>query len=295
MAQNTLAVSLESSEKEKPRGKTYRIPVSNGIFEHYSKLKDSRWLLDLFVDWTTKELQVADGSYDGLVLGGKPIRDEDTASPFGCCSRTTRRWRQRLASYGYISQLRTPNGYVIRLKKSKKWPKGPDKVVLSEVPNVSDQTGHDRQFRTTDHVRCNKTVQGQDKDVAVEDTAAPPKVRSKEKGRKILKGAWDRIGMEPTGSLRFCEAWERAYAEAPDGDEIVDIMERAIQHCQASDIRVPPPFYDAKHRLHKRDSDSESGYQRRRLPESDAVARVAGPRGVDPVKYAHLLKPGVAH
>jgi hypothetical protein len=280
MAQNTLAVSLESSEKEKPRGKTYRIPVSNGIFEHYPKLKDARWLLDLFVDWTTKEVQVADGSFDGLVLGGKPIRDEDTAGPFRCSSRTTRRWRQRLAGYGYISQLRTPNGYVIRVKKSKKWPKGADKIGRSELPSVSDQTGHDRQFRTTDHGRCNKTVQGQDRDIAVEDVAAPANLPLKEKGRKILKAAWDNVGLEPTGSIRFCEAWEQTYADAPGDDLILTIMERAIQHCQSNGVRVPPPFYEAKRRIEK-EGDGES----------DEVARVASALRTMSDKYAHLVKP----
>ncbi len=282
MVQNTLAVSLESSEKEKPRGKTYRIPVSNGIFEHYPRLKDSRWLLDLYVDWTTKEVPVADGSFDGLVLGGKPIRDVDTAGAFKCNPRTTRRWRQRLARYGYISQLRTPNGYVIRVKKSKKWLKGPDKVGRSELPNVADQTGHDQQFRSTDHGRCNKTVQGQDKDVAVEDAAAPANLPLKEKGRKILKTAWDVIGIERSGSVRFCEALEEIYGESPDENSLVVLMERCIQHCQASGIRIPPPFFEAKRRI-ERDQDNQ---------ESDEIYRVARHRGVGS-EYAHLLSPVV--
>lgn len=84
------------------------IPISTGTFEHYARLKDARWLLDLFVDWTTK---------DGLVLGGEPLRDEDTAGAFRgqCTARTTRRWRQRLVRFGYISQKRTPLGCVIRV------------------------------------------------------------------------------------------------------------------------------------------------------------------------------------
>ena len=133
MKDNKALALQESSEKEhthgktsripEPSEKTFRIPISNGIFGHYGRLKDARWLLDLFVDWTTKEIPAPDGSRDGLVLGGKPIRDEDTARPFKgqCTARTTRRWRQRLARFGYIRQLRTPVGYVIRVTKSKKW------------------------------------------------------------------------------------------------------------------------------------------------------------------------------
>jgi hypothetical protein len=280
MLQNTLAVSPQSSEKT--HGKTYRIPVSNGIFEHYPRLKDSRWLLDLYVDWTTREVPVADGSFDGLVLGGKPIRDEDTAGAFKCSPRTTRRWRQRLARYGYVSQLRTPNGYVIRVKKSKKWPKGPDKVGRSELSNVADQTGHGRQFRSTDHGRCNKTVQGQDKDVAVEDAAAPANLGLKEKGRKIRKAAWDVIGIERSGSARFCEAWEEIYRESSDEKSLVVVMERGIQHCKASGILIPPLFFKAKRRIEQEEDNREN----------DEITRVARHRGVGP-RYAYLLKQAV--
>jgi hypothetical protein len=141
MTKNPLAAEPQSSEKEKSPGKTYRIPISNGIFEHYPKLKVARWLLDLFVDWTTKEVPAGDGSFDGIVLGGKPICDEDTSAAFGIggpSDRTTRRWRCRLAHHGYISQKRTPIGYVIRVKKSKKWLEGSAKNGLSELPVVAD-------------------------------------------------------------------------------------------------------------------------------------------------------------
>src|SRR5690348_9572537 len=106
MKDSTRQSKQKSSEKEKHDGKNFRIPISNGIFEHYARLKDARWLLDLFIDWTTQEVPAPDGSRDGLVLGGKPIRDEDTARAFGCTKRTTRRWRLRLAQFAYISQER---------------------------------------------------------------------------------------------------------------------------------------------------------------------------------------------
>jgi hypothetical protein len=146
MEENKATAAPESRGKENRNGKNFRIPISNGIFEHYGRLKDARWLLDLFVDWTTKEIPSPNGSRDGIVLGGKPIRDEDTACAFGgqCSARTTRRWRQRLAKFGYISQKRTPMGYVIRVKKSKKW------AHAQEDTGVIDQKWP---VRTTDHGR----------------------------------------------------------------------------------------------------------------------------------------------
>jgi hypothetical protein len=150
MKNSTAVVRSSQEEKENdgkssavPKRKTYRIPISNGIFEHYERLKDARWLLDLYVDWTTTEVPAPDGSLDGIVLYGKPICDEDVASAFhGQISvRTARRWRQRLAKKVYISQDRVQSGYVIRIKKSKKWAR-PDRPKMAdqdrEVQDVAD-------------------------------------------------------------------------------------------------------------------------------------------------------------
>jgi len=93
MKENKSAGPVASSGKGRRDEKNFKIPISNGIFEHYGRLKDARWLLDLFVDWTTKEVPASNGGLDGIVLGGKPIRDEDTACAFRgqCSTRTTRR------------------------------------------------------------------------------------------------------------------------------------------------------------------------------------------------------------
>jgi hypothetical protein len=264
MKENKASAASPSSEKEGRNAKTFRIPISNGIFEHYGRLKDARWLLDLFVDWTTKEVRTPDGSFDGVVLGGKPIRDEDTAIPFGCCARTTRRWRQRLARFGYIAQLRTPMGYVIRVKKSKKWPERPDKSVRSdrtkmsdhsesEVQGVSDQNYQVCPIRTTDRVRSNKDSAVQDKDRAAEEatTAAAFLLKAKPGPE------WEAIGIHfPVGGLSFKASWRAWYVEnEPRADSLVWLMEEFIQKCQAEDIPVPPPFFAAKRKLEREDEE----------------------------------------
>jgi hypothetical protein len=268
---------LKSSAKEKSNAKTFRIPISNGIFEHYGRLRDARWLLDLFVDWTTKEVPTPDGRRDGIVLGGKPIRDEDTASAFHgqCTERTTRRWRQRLARFGYISQKRTPVGYVIRVKKSKKWahlqasegkserPKMADHSE-SELPNVADQTARNARSELPNVADPIKTLQLQDRDRAVEDATAA--VSEKAKTERNPE-AWEAVGIDPCGSLKFVLAWESIYRDRLDDESLSVTMECAIQYCQENSIRVPPPFFNAK-RLVER-NESETG--------SDEVARFAGP------------------
>jgi hypothetical protein len=244
-----------SSEKNKSK-KNYPIPISNGIFEHYPRLKDARWLLDLFVDWTTRELPNADGSRDGIVLGGKPIRDEEVARAFQfkISIRTARRWRDRLARSGYIKQNRTPIGYVIRVVKSKKWSrdiesgngqKWPDRTAKngrSEVQVVASQTGHDRQFRTTDRGQSNKDIAVQDKDEAVEAATSAAAFLLEQRSRS----EWKELKLSPIGSLEFRKTWSGIYGTRLAGEKLSEVMERCILACGASKITVPRPFYESK-------------------------------------------------
>ena len=100
-------------------------------------------------------------------------------------------------------------------------------------------------------------------------TAAAAAPSLEDKGRKVLKKAWDAIGIEPVGSTGFCGVWEFLYADAKDAPLSV-VMERAIQHCQKSSVQVPPPFFVAKHRIEQQESNKET----------DEVARVGRPTGV---------------
>ena len=110
--------SLENSASRK----TFRIPVSTGIFEHYPKIGEAIWLLLFYVDRTTDEIPAPDGRRIGRVLGGCPMRDAEVAKAFCCSTKTVRRWRHRLASHGYINARRTPFGAVIEIVNSQKWP-----------------------------------------------------------------------------------------------------------------------------------------------------------------------------
>ena len=125
--------------------KTYLVPVSNGIKEHYGKIKDAMWLLFAYIDWTTEESIDAEGNRFGLVLGGRPMDDAYVASTFGGCSRrTARRWRRMLAKLGYIHQKRTPIGYVITVNRSKKWNKRVAKDGHSDMSDVTDHSECER-------------------------------------------------------------------------------------------------------------------------------------------------------
>jgi hypothetical protein len=109
-----LAVQLQRESREKK----YHTPTQ--LSEHFKRLKGAHLLLFLYVSMTTKEVPAHDGGRDGLVMDGKPIRDQDVAAVIGCSIRTVRAWRACLAKFGYIEQRHTPVGYVIRTKKSKR-------------------------------------------------------------------------------------------------------------------------------------------------------------------------------
>jgi ribosomal protein L37AE/L43A len=114
-------VEFPSKTSEETEKRTFRVPVSTGVFEHSPVLRDALWLLLYYVDKTTQEVEGNDGLRLGKVLGGKPCRDEDAASTLRRSRRTIIRWRVKLANAGYIIQKRTPIGYQVTVCRSKKW------------------------------------------------------------------------------------------------------------------------------------------------------------------------------
>jgi hypothetical protein len=120
---------------------TFRIPISNGIFEHCKRIGVAVWYFMWCIDATTKEITDDKGRRIGLVYGGAPIHDEDVASLLaGVHVNSVRRWRIHLTREGYIETTRTPNGYSIRVINSKKkWVSDPPKMVTPKPkPAKSD-------------------------------------------------------------------------------------------------------------------------------------------------------------
>ena len=58
---------------------------------------------------------------DGLVLRGRPVTDEQLAKTLGVHPKTVAAHRIRLEEHGYIKTMRTGRGYIVRVRKSKKW------------------------------------------------------------------------------------------------------------------------------------------------------------------------------
>jgi hypothetical protein len=131
--QNSTAVERKSTGRGDTNEKTFRIPVSTGIFEHYQNMLDSIWLFLWYIDRTTKE---TDGV--GFVLGGMPIIDSKPAETFGVPVKTIRRWRKMLVAGGYVTVRRTAYGCCVTLPKSKKWKWGPTLVSPQSSSSSTD-------------------------------------------------------------------------------------------------------------------------------------------------------------
>jgi hypothetical protein len=262
--QSTRATATPSRGKEQIRGQSNRaseasvfwFPVYEGIFEHASIMGDAVWLFMWLIARTTD-----DGDGKGKVLGRVPINDARPAGELGCSVKTVRRWRRTLVHGGYIATVRTPYGFKYTLLKSKKW----RKQALRELPKLPissrecAQNGHtDLPLRAvrvpvpgTEIAQNGKykednteTLQKQHKEEALEEAAAVD-LKEKNQPQKIHQ-AWSDLQMEPCGTPRFCRKWEEAWEAGEVGDKMVDLMERAIQSCQAQRVSVPPPFYRAK-------------------------------------------------
>ncbi len=125
----------------------YIVPFSNGALTpvHVRKIGPAFPLFLLYEDRVTTGKGKA-----GIVLGGKPVTDEEAAEKLGLHPKTAARHRERLERHGYISTKTTGRGYSIRVRKSKKWiliQRGMDKSALSDGAEVSGQIEQKRSIR----------------------------------------------------------------------------------------------------------------------------------------------------
>ena len=125
----------------------YIVPFSNGALTpvHVRKIGPAFPLFLLYEDRVTTGKGKA-----GIVLGGKPVTDEEAAEKLGLHPKTAARHRERLERHGYISTKATGRGYSIRVRKSKKWiliQRGMDKSALSDGAEVSGQIEQKRFIR----------------------------------------------------------------------------------------------------------------------------------------------------
>jgi hypothetical protein len=98
--------------------KGFYIHVKNDLLEakHYEAMGASIWLYLWLLDKVTS----VDEKGVGKVLGGKPIVYSELEKELGIPRITYTRFVKTLKNAGYIDTLRTPNGLVIKVQKTKK-------------------------------------------------------------------------------------------------------------------------------------------------------------------------------
>jgi hypothetical protein len=103
----------------------YIIPIAKDLLEpkHNLLICCPLGLFLWLVDHTTKDVQMEDGSIEGLVYGGKPVSYEEIGLFFGCAGRRVRRWKEALEKWNYIRAERTNRYGMLRwtVYKSKKF------------------------------------------------------------------------------------------------------------------------------------------------------------------------------
>lgn len=98
--------------------KGFGIYVQNDLLEpkHHKAMGQSIWLYLWCLDKMTSIKE--DGV--GIVLGGKPIKLGEINQDLSLSDRTYTRYIEKLQESGYITAIRTPYGYSIKVTKAKK-------------------------------------------------------------------------------------------------------------------------------------------------------------------------------
>jgi hypothetical protein len=181
---------------------SHPIPVWNGIFDHYDRIGIALWTFEWLIDRIPK-----DGEQNGIgkVLGGKPIKIAEIVQTVkGSTYKGIRRQLDALEEQGYISRRRTPYGFVIEVRNSRKWgiwipketsPKG------QSLPIESGQKGQSEADRV-DKKGTEIAPRGQNK----ENTTVPS---SKETQQKAAAELWTVLGIAaqkmPPAFRELCE------------------------------------------------------------------------------------------
>jgi hypothetical protein len=101
-----------------PETKSYPFPVWSGLLnhEHHRRMGSAVWTFLWCLDRVTSELNGW-----GTVLGGKPVKDEEIAACFGVHVNAIRMSRKKLVRELYVEATRTPYGYRLRVRNSRKF------------------------------------------------------------------------------------------------------------------------------------------------------------------------------
>jgi hypothetical protein len=249
---------------------SHPIPVWNGIFDHYERIGIALWTFEWLIDRIPK-----DGERNGIgkVLGGKPIKiGEIMETMRGSTYKSVRGQLDTLEEQGYISRRRTPYGFVIEVRNSRKWgiwtPKESGQKGQS-LPLGTGQKGQSDGERVAKKGAqiCQK---GQNK----ENTAIHSSKETQQEAEPApgFLSPWKVLGSDlPMGSLRFQGIFEH-YFSTRNGNPVSEVMERVIQRANKTCVGVPPKFYEAKRAVERREAEETASAAVDERPELEELA-----------------------
>ncbi|PAD36345.1 hypothetical protein [Terribacillus saccharophilus] len=163
-------------------------PVHAGMLteEHRERIGKATWEFLWCLSKTTQET-IEDGERVGVVLGGKPVSYKEVMNDLGGSKSTIKRNFEKLESENYITLKRTPRGQIIKVMKSKKFPRnerGAKTATGSKTGTLDDENRaiSARGGAKTDHSNKDKknyitaTAEARENDQSV-DTGMLPSVK----------------------------------------------------------------------------------------------------------------------
>jgi hypothetical protein len=212
----------------------------------------------------------------GLVLRGKPLTYADITADTGWPERTLHRWMARLQQAAYIEVSHSVySRMVIRILNAKKFnPKQLDLPTYpgpSSTPEVADSSRPTQAYLTRPPLADITTKSGLLKEGAeFEQKHLRSGVAAAATASDTLN-PWKVLGSDlPMGNPRFQKIFEHYYATR-NGNLLSDAMERAIQRALKIGAKVPPPFYDAKRTVERREADELASPAESERPELEEL------------------------
>lgn len=184
---------------------SYPIPVWNGIFDHYDRIGIALWTFAWLIDRIPK-----DGEQNGIgkVLGGRPLKIAEIVETMkGSTYRSIRRQLDKLEEQGYISRRRTPYGFVVEIRNSRKWGIWTARESGQKGQSLPVETGQNGQSGT-ERVAKKVTQSGQ-KGQNKENTAVHSSKETQQGARPGTSSLWNLIGVKseelPKPFVELCE------------------------------------------------------------------------------------------
>jgi hypothetical protein len=210
--------------------------------EHCGRIGPALWEFVWLIDKITEEV-----GGKGIVLGGAPVKIERIAAELDRCGRTVRRNLDRLQDENYIERTRTPYGFTIRVRNSRKFQIWSGKEIGKNGRSLPVESGRKCPVSLT------KMSDLSDKNVRNKEDAAVDATVDAAAGRLPAKSPlWNLVGLRPENlPLEFVRLCEGLFL-AKGGQSLAEFVGVCMDSWQVLGNKIPGPFARAATTLRER-------------------------------------------